>query len=653
MNASDPSLHWLTQLLPERPPRQPGLGRAAARVGILLALLLPAAGHAADGTLALEASTLEAVATFTAAGDHQPLVAVSAALRALTPDQRPGAEQALLALADRPDLTPEARLALIDWLGQIGSPASVALLAAWAQQPDTADPALRSLALIPGPESDRALLDLLTEVPAAQRISVIDALGQRRVTAAVSALRLQLTAEDAGLVAATLDALSRIASPEALDALRHAAPPASLAPAHTWALLHAGRVLERDGDPPAALNLITDLAARSDLPSPHQVAVAEAWLRLEPERAIPATRPLLRREFVGPRLVRPWLVAVLPSRLAAAELETLTAEVATLPPAVQRAVLAHARQLAAPALRPVVLELLERGDATLRPDAFGALAACGDLATAELLVAALASPSDRTAAAAALEQQRTPGLDERLRAAVPGSAREVHAALLTILGRRLDRAAMPLLLAAAGGEERAPRAAAFRGLAALVTGDDLPTVLALRPHLQPADRRLWQDALRAAVRGRNDVADTIALLRREIDAAAAAERAAFLHALAGLDDPAAIDAIRELAAHPELERRKEMIRALSSVRNDHSFAVLIEIAERGADAGERLLALRGFLDTLALRQNRWSETIAAYGRAYRAAERDDERAAVLAALEAYPGSQTDRLVAELTATPAS
>jgi type 1 glutamine amidotransferase/HEAT repeat protein len=594
-------------------------------------------------------ANLDAVAAYTTAEDHAPLLRVSRALR--TPDARQRAmyEQVLLELARRPNITPDATAAIIDWLGAIGSPTSVAQLRKYATTTTTADAALRALALIPGPAADRALLDLLTTAPEPFRISVIDALGQRRVAAATPALKGELQAEDTSIAAAAGDALSRIASRDALTALREWNASPRLAQGRTWALLHAAQVIEQDGDRRRALGLVRDLTTRSDLPPFQQVAVAEALLRLDARRGLADTRGLLAAPFVGPRLARPWLTAALSSRHPARALAPLTESFAQLPAATQEALLVHAAQSGAPALTPLVQTAVAHTSGALRATAFDALAACGDLSTADALIAALGEPADRAAAVAALGRQTTPGLEARLRNAVAGAPPEVHAALLEILARRLDRGAMPLLLEAAAGTERAPRAAAFRGLAALATGDDLPLILSLRPQLQAADRRLWQEALRASVRGRNDVPETLALLRREIDAASTSERAAFLHAVAGFDDPAALAAIRELLQAPDVERRKEMIRALSSARNENAYTVLIEVAEKGGDETERLLALRGYLDTLAQRRDRWSETIRSYGRAYRIAERDEEREAILAALAGYQGSEAERLITELRA----
>jgi hypothetical protein len=288
----------------------------------------------------------------------------------------------------------------------------------------------------------------------------------------------------------------------------------------------------------------------------------------------------------------------------------------------------------------------------IRHAAFAALATCGDLNDAARLISALDNDDDRVAAAAALERYKAAGLEPRLRAAITSAAPEAKASLLLVLGNRLDRDAMPLMVAAASDAEKAPRAAGFRGLAALARSDDLELILSLRSQLQPADRRYWQDALRAAIRGRNDVPETVSMLRKEIETASNADRPAFLNAIVGFETPESTTAVREYLTSDDVDRRKEVVRVLATARNDISYALLIDVAEKDADTNTRTLALRGYLDTLVLRTDRWTETIKAYGRAGRAALRQEERDAAIAALtKNFGGEETEKVIAEIKNLP--
>lgn len=615
--------------------------------------LLETGAARSDTASAFTAANLDAVARHKDAQDPIALHRISAALRDPTPAARESAQSALLKLAARKDLTPDATRAVIDWLGDVGDDRAVPVLTSWGRKAVTADRAIRALDRIPGAAADAALITLIKAAPAAHRASVVDSLGQRRAPGSVPAISGLLKSRDAGLASAAINALSRIASADALVSLTSF----KAGPKHTldldWALINAALVLERDGDAAGALQLIRTANTRASLTPAQRVATHVAWLRLDPAAALPAVQSLLGDPYLGMRLAGPWLTATLASPNSEATITALTADFEKLPEPVQLAFLAQVGDFDRADLAPLARRAANSASPEVRHAAFAALATCGDLNDSAMLIAALARADDRAAAAEALERQPSAGLEPRLRAAIEGAAPEVHESLLLILGNRLDRDAMPLMLAAASGTARAPRAAGYRGLAALARGEDLPLILSLREQLQPADRRHWQEALRAAVRGRNDVPETVAMLRAEIDAATPAERPAFLNAIIGFETPESLEAVRELLASDDVERRKEMVRSLAAARSQASFDLLIDVAEKDADTNTRTLALRGFLDTLALRKERWSETIKAYGRAGRAALRQEEREAVISALStSFQGSESEKIIAEIKALPA-
>ena len=612
---------------------QPLLERGAAR---------------ADAAEAFSPANLDAVAAHTDERDPAPLHRISAALRTDSADDRDAARATLLQLAARKDLTPAAAQAVIDWLGEIGGDKAVSQLATWARQPDLADRAIRALGRIPGKASDAALVKLIADAPAEHRGSVVHVLGHRRSARAVKPIAGWLKSSDARQVTLALDALSRIGSKDAVVALTRFKASEAQRDAHHWAWVHAASATAQDGRTKDAVKLLRDLERRSDLAPAHRVAVATARVQLEPETALPATQALLAEPYVGPRLARAWLVAAVDAENSAKLIETLTDGFAGLPESIQLTLLVNSAQLADARLAPLARTAAKSEVEAVRHAGFAALATCGNLDDAATLLAALGSAVDRPAAVAALQAFRADGLHPVLRDAVRDAAPEVHAALLTILGTRLDRESMPLMLAAASGPDRASRAAAYSGLAALARGEDLPLVLSLRDKLQPSDRRHWQEALRAAVRGRNDVAETVAMLRKEIETASAAERPAFIHAIIGFDTPESTASVRELLTAEDAERRKEVVRVLAAARNEVSYDLLIDVAEKDADDTVRTLALRGYLDTLATRLDRWSQTMRAYGRAGRAALRAEEREAAISALETYfKSTEGDAIVAEL------
>jgi len=581
---------------------------------------------------ALTPAALDKIVHLTPDADPSALLPLDSALRSSHPATRTAAIASLHDLATHPNLTDSAANLLAERLGTFGGEAAVPLLSTWSASPHRAAAALSALSRRSGAAADRALVEALTRAPLTQRAAVLDALGRRRLAHADRAIARHIRESDTNIALAALDALGRIATPRALRALERYRPP-SPTHAHTalWARIHALHTLLAESRHREASRLLKALRALPEHDLAAHSALQRAWLRLEPSSALPSLLPILSRPALGARLLRPWLEAALASPQPTAWIERLATSQSQLPRDVQLHLPSHCEQLANPTLLPLVLHSLQATDPAQRHAAFAALAAIGSPAQPELLVAALSQPADRETAAEALIAWRSADCEKCLVATLPAASDEVHAALLHILARRNHRPALALMFAAAASDNRALRSAGFRGLATLAIGEDLDAILALRAKLTPADYRLWQGALRTAVRGRDDVEATLQRLQAEVHASSAPLRNAFLHAIVGFETPESSALVTTLLENPDADFRRDLVRVLASARNETSLQ-LIDVAEEDPDLTLHALALRGYLDTLALRHARWLPTIMGYQRAGVAARRMEEREAAIARL---------------------
>ena len=103
----------------------------------------------------------------------------------------------------------ERRIAALHGILQLASPSSLPVLAALVQDPDAAisSEALAAITAFPGKEADAALLALLDGAAPKLRIAVIQAIGQRRMAAAIPVLTEEAAAKDAGVADAALKVL--------------------------------------------------------------------------------------------------------------------------------------------------------------------------------------------------------------------------------------------------------------------------------------------------------------------------------------------------------------------------------------------------------------------------------------------------------------
>jgi type 1 glutamine amidotransferase/HEAT repeat protein len=600
--------------------------------------------------------TLKGLASLEEGGNPALLLDVSTGLRLAGEAARVRFADDVVALSGSAKLSVAARRALSRWLGLIGSPRCLPALEAWASQPESADEALRALAAIPGAEAEKSLLALLGSAPDPLKVSVLDALGRRSSAGAVAPASALVGAADPSLAGAALDCLGRIGSAKALAALVAAKPAPALEDARSWALVAAASSLVRSKAASEAFPALQDLLKSAKNPVLRQAA-ARTLLDLPGDAGLAQTFSLLSdpdADFAL-KLAPAWVRAAAQTPAAEAIAKLATA-LPSLAMPVQRSVLATVEQLGHPAFLPVAKTALASTDQELRLAAIAALGTCGrDATITELLLARMDTLPEQPALITALSRLRAEGLDARLRELAAKAAPGQLAAYLGIAANRVDRAMMPLVLAAAAGQQADSRQAAFKALPGLVRTEDFETLLGLRSVLKTApERRYWQDAFTNAVRLSSNGAATAALIKAQLPTAAQHERATFIIALSNLEAPAALEILKAQLADPSAEIRKDAVRALSSARNEVARELLIVQAAQAADATEKILSLRGYLDaTAALADLSASNKVKACRRAWACATRPEEREAIAAAVAPLKGKEADAFNAEIKAFPST
>ena len=581
--------------------------------------------------------------------DRQPAPgprAVAGLLRALPPAERVPLEPRLLAILDNPSAPLAARRECLRLLALTGGPGAVPALEKAAGSPELFTDAVSVLVGFATPAADAIRQRLLeTTREAADRVTVINSFTARPVPAALDALAAA-AAEPAPVGPAALDALAVLATPDALRALlklprtgdQATARRAALIAAADRALLLAPTPASRRASARVAETLLDEPGTATD-----RITAARLLLAARGADAANTLLPLLKEPAVSADLARALAL------LADARVFTRLADrLATLPPAAQLAAASAAGETRSPTAVPFLLRALASAAPAARPAAALALGRCGDSGAAEPLLAALAPPGPLAEAArAALTRLPAPATDDLLRARLADAAGpELSAALLRTLAARQDRPAFALATTACAEADATVRAAAFEAVATLVRAGDLAAVAALEPRLQKsADRREWRRALFTATALEPDGAAAVGRLSAALSAPDTAERPALIGALTLVAHPAADAALRALLADAALEKRKDVVRALSTARTEGAFALLLDHARRCTDAGERILALRGYLDTLAnLPYLSRKRRVAGYSSAWPLAERDEEKRAILDAMRKIRDSEAAAFV---------
>ena len=142
-------------------------------------------------------------------------------------------------------------------------------------------------------------------------------------------------------------------------------------------------------------------------------------------------------------------------------------------------------------------------------------------------------------------------------------------------------------------------AAAFQGIEAVAGADDLDRVAGLFPQARTnAARKSLNAALLRCARIATDKDRAVRFPDRRRQGAPPDARGILFAAIASVPSPKAIASLQSQLAAPSVDDRKDAIRALCSAHNPEADKLLLAAASQGTEPSEKILALRGYLDSI-------------------------------------------------------
>ncbi|MEX2380840.1 MAG: HEAT repeat domain-containing protein [Opitutales bacterium] len=595
-----------------------------------------ALGLAMGVTLSLGAAEIGEDALNYEFGDsREPWSAISGEIRAAADDSAALGEweEQLITVLE------EGSLYSVDFacreLALIGSSRSVPALAKLLNQPKRSDMARYALQRIPGQEAAEALLDALSRAEGAERIGIINSLGERRDPAAVDALGPQVRSGDEGVARAAASALAKIGDVDASDALEEAMAAASstLRPAIADAYLRSAERLLETGETEEAVAILEKLY---DPAEDEALRAAALWglVAAREDQALPLVLELLRGEDPLHHMAAHYVRRV-PGTAAT---KAFADELGDLP--------VHGKQLLLEALggrgdadaQPAVIEAVSDEEAVVRLAAIQALEGTGDASVVPLLANIISSGPDaeRNAARRALAWIRGEGVDTTIVSVMEISTAPVQAELIRVLGERHATASVPALLTMAGADESSVRVEALRVLRDIADASHLEDLVELLVEATPGEERTHAEnaVVEASRRGTAPEGRAAAVLVAIEDASDDSIRLSLVRVLGRIGESDALDALHAAVQDESSEVRDAAIRALADWPEDEPMATLEELAASEAESEtHRVLALRGYIRMIGLPADRSvEERVALYERALEIAERPDEKILVISRL---------------------
>jgi len=563
-------------------------------------------------------------------------------------EERAAVERKLVAIL-RSDATRACKDFVCRQLAIIGSDRAVPALAALLDDATLADMARYALERIPGPASDKALINALRRMRGKAKVGITNSLGERgsatprgtsrRITEALLPL---LRASDASVRAAAATALGKIGDASAIDALmaeeERASPKVRALVAD--ALLRSADRCVADGDPRRAEAIYNKLYA-SSRPAYVRAAALRGLVASGSANATSLAVAALRgrnaelrnlawtciRKISGPEATKAF-ASLLPELSASDQVQMIEA----------LADRGDAGALAA------VVAAVRRKDQGVRGSALGALGRLGDRSTVSLLAKAAAAGND--AARRSLRRLRGAGIETEMRKCLAQAAGPVQVELIRALAARDCRAAVPTLRQTAQSENTSVRVESWKALGALASGADVPALVDLL--LKVREGRVHREAEKAVAAAARRIGDeqkrSDAVLAALKSAQDTAVQASLLRTLARIGNSAALAAIKAAIKDSNPEVQNAAIRALAEWPNARPMDDLLLIAQHSPNAIRRVLALRGYVRLAGLPSRRKpGDTVKRYEAIMQVAQRPEDKRLVLSAL----ASVKDRAALEM------
>ncbi|MDF2441335.1 MAG: hypothetical protein JWN98_2319, partial [Abditibacteriota bacterium] len=468
--------------------------------------------------------------------------------------------------------------------------------------------ALMVLARIPGPAVDAALRRELPLREGRTQVEVINAIGERRDSAASALLSAQLNVSNAEVTAAAATALGKIGDRRAVAMLKQNYAQATTARRITYgrSLLAGAEQLRAAGDAESAL-AVYDLLQ-------HPPA--------SPELSAGALRGIVLSGGAG---ALPQLMAALDKQGSAGQFMALSLARELPGRAVTVRLSQHLPKLGAPGQLLLMAALQDRGDAAALPAitalsrstnsavqtaAIQAMGALGDASVVPHLVQiAAAGPNPRASAArTALVQLRGSAINAKLLAMLDNAAPSLRVMVIDILGQRRVAAAAPRLVREVRSRQPGVRAAVVRVLREMGRSTDLSALLAVLPAVSAQERGAIASAVtEIARRGTNEHERTGVVLRHLSQTTTPTIRAELLGILSQIGGPQALQTLRTGITDRSPLVQQSTLRHLAQWPSDAPMNDLLHLSRRTKDARLRTIALRGYLRMISLNTERAPE----------------------------------------------
>lgn len=580
---------------------------------------------------------------------RRALAAIEEEIRVVPPSSFAQVEAKLLKALESSKTTFAGKQFVCRMLRRVGSAQSVPALSKLLADKELSHMARFVLQHMPAPQAGAALCEALPRLEGDLKIGVIGSIGQRRERKAVPEIARLAADGNAEIARAAIGALGRIGGSEAAEVLAKLKPPAKLAVARDDAYLMCADGMLAEGKKEEAVKFYAKMLSVEN-GTWIRIAAYKGFIQAEKDKAVPVVIELLKDKNLDLQRAAGKFMTEMPGEVVT---KALAEQLENLGPDAQVVLLSALEARGDKTSAPYVAKAVKSGDDAVRLAATEALAVLGDASHVGLLAeASVAEGQAGKAAMDSLSRLSCPDVAAALTAVAQSNVDPaIRVNTIEAMVNRRQTEALPALFSVAEDKDDKVRQAAYRALGELAGQDELDKMASmLLSAKSQADRAAIERAMIAVVTRlqKPDASAVIAGLDKADDAV----KPRFLAVLPHLGGAKAIQAVRSQLDSKDAETARAAIRALGNWPDPTPLEDLLNIARSAGDETKQVLALRGYINLIALPANRnATETVKLLADAMAAAKQSQEKKAILAALTKYPCDQALKLAEESQKDP--